>query len=115
MLHVMQSEVNTMNIGRIFIAVLILSGLSTVPVVAQTTLRVAVGGAQAASIPFTVGAKKGIFAKHGLNVEVISITSAQMSAQAQLSGSVQLATSNPTGFFYLARQAGGCRRDCIVE
>lgn len=93
-----------MTLGRIFIAVLILSGLSPVPVVAQTTLRVAVGGAQAASIPFTVGTKKGIFSKHGLNVEVISITSAQMSAQAQLSGSVQLATSNPTGFFYLARQ-----------
>ena len=90
--------------GRIFVTVLILGGLSTVPALADTTIRVAVGGSQAASIPFTIGTKKGIFAKHGLNVEVISITSAQMSAQAQLSGSVQLATSNPTGFFYLARQ-----------
>ncbi len=90
--------------GRILVAVLIFSRLWTVPALADTTIRVAVGGAQAASIPFSVGTKKGIFTKHGLNVEVISITSAQMSAQAQLSGSVQLATSNPTGFFYLTRQ-----------
>lgn len=85
-------------------AFLIFTGLWALPALADTTVRVAVGGSQAASIPFSVGTKKGIFAKHGLNVEVISITNAQMSAQAQVSGSVQLATSNPTGFFYLARQ-----------
>jgi NitT/TauT family transport system substrate-binding protein len=71
---------------------------------AQTTVRLAVGGAQAASIPFAVGTRHGTFAKHGLNVEIISITNAQMSAQAQLSGSVQLATSNAVGFFYMVRQ-----------
>jgi NitT/TauT family transport system substrate-binding protein len=88
----------------IIFAFLLLPKLPAVAALADTTLRVAVGGSQAASIPFTVGTKKGIFAKHGLNVEIVSITNAQMSAQAQLSGSVQLATSNPTGFFYLARQ-----------
>lgn len=71
---------------------------------AETTVRLAVGGAQAASIPFAVGTRQGIFARHGLNVEIISITNAQMSAQAQLSGSVQMATSNAVGFFYMVRQ-----------
>ena len=46
-----------------------------------------------ASIPFVVGTRQGIFARHGLNVEIISITNAQMSAQAQLSGSVQMTNS----------------------
>ncbi|HEY2917625.1 MAG TPA: hypothetical protein VGK77_01390 [Candidatus Binatia bacterium] len=68
---------------------------------AQTTVRVAVAGAQAASIPFNVGTKKGIFPKHGLNVEMMSIVNGQTAARAQLSGSVQLATSNAVGFFYL--------------
>ena len=93
-----------MAIRTILVGVLILSSLWSVPALADTRIRLAVGGAQSASIPFSIGTKKGIFAKHGLSLEVISITSAQMSAQAQVSGSVQLATSNPTGFFYLARQ-----------
>lgn len=71
---------------------------------AETTVRLAIGGAQAASIPFAVGTRQGIFARRDLNVEIISITNAQMSAQAQLSGSVQLATSNAVGFFYMVRQ-----------
>jgi NitT/TauT family transport system substrate-binding protein len=67
-------------------------------------VRVAVAGAQAASIPFNVGTKKGIFARHGLNVEMIAIANGQTAARAQVSGSVQLATSNAVGFFYLAHQ-----------
>jgi ABC-type nitrate/sulfonate/bicarbonate transport system substrate-binding protein len=78
--------------------------LDAFPVSAQTTVRVAVAGAQAASIPFNVGTRKGIFAKHGLNVEMISIANGQTAARAQLSGSVQLATSNAVGFFYLVQQ-----------
>lgn len=83
--------------------------LCALPVSAQTTVRVAVAGAQAASIPFNVGTKKGIFAKHGLNVEMISIVNGQTAARAQLSGSVQLATSNAVGFFYLSNPH--CRSD----
>jgi ABC-type nitrate/sulfonate/bicarbonate transport system substrate-binding protein len=78
--------------------------LDVAPVSAQTTVRVAVAGAQAASIPFNVGIKKGIFAKQGLNVEMITIVNGQTAARAQLSGSVQLATSNAVGFFYLVHQ-----------
>jgi NitT/TauT family transport system substrate-binding protein len=74
------------------------------PAFAQTNVRVAVAGAQAASIPFNVGTKKGLFAKQGVSVEMISIVNGQTAARAQLSGSVQLATSNAVGFFYMAHQ-----------
>lgn len=78
--------------------------LGSMPLSADTTIRLGVGGAQTASIPFTVGAKKGIFAKHGLNLEIIAIANEQTASRALISGSVEFVTSITVGFFYLAKQ-----------
>jgi NitT/TauT family transport system substrate-binding protein len=80
--------------------------LWSLPVSAQTTIRMGAGGAQTATIPFTIGAKQGIFAKHGINLEIITIANEQTATRALISGSVEFVTSITVGFFYLARQGG---------
>ncbi len=80
--------------------------LGSLPVSAQTTIRMGAGGAQTATIPFTIGAKQGIFAKHGINLEIIAIANEQTASRALISGSVEFVTSITVGFFYLARQGG---------
>jgi NitT/TauT family transport system substrate-binding protein len=74
------------------------------PVSAQTTIRMGAGGAQTATIPFAIGAKQGIFAKQGINLEIIAIANEQTASRALVSGSVEFITSITVGFFYLARQ-----------
>jgi ABC-type nitrate/sulfonate/bicarbonate transport system substrate-binding protein len=74
------------------------------PAGAQTLLRVATPGALTGALPIYLGAKKGIFNKYGLNVEVIATRNEQMNMQALMSNSVQFLTSSSTGLFYLARQ-----------
>ena len=76
------------------------------PVSAQTTIRMGAGGAQTATIPFTIGAQQGIFTKHGINLEIITIANEQTASRALVSGSVEFVTSITVGFFYLARQGG---------
>jgi len=80
--------------------------LSSLPVLAQTTIRMGAGGAQTATIPFVIGAKQGIFAQHGINLEIITIANEQTASRALISGSVEFVTSITVGFFYLARQGG---------
>jgi ABC-type nitrate/sulfonate/bicarbonate transport system substrate-binding protein len=71
---------------------------------AQTLLRVATPGALTGALPIYLGAKKGVFAKYGLTVEVIATRNEQMNMQALMSDSVQFLTSSSTGLFYLAKQ-----------
>ena len=75
-----------------------------IPASAQTLLRVATPGSVTGAIPIYLGAKKGIFQKYGLNVEVIATRNEQMNMQALMSNSVQFLTSSSTGLFYLAKQ-----------
>jgi ABC-type nitrate/sulfonate/bicarbonate transport system substrate-binding protein len=74
------------------------------PVRAQTLLRVATPGALTGALPIYLGAKKGIFKKYGLTVEVIATRNEQMNSQALMSDSVQFLASSATGLFYLGRQ-----------
>jgi ABC-type nitrate/sulfonate/bicarbonate transport system substrate-binding protein len=74
------------------------------PGVAQTLLRVATPGALTGALPIYLGAKKGVFSKHGLTVEVIATRNEQMNMQALMSDSVQFLTSSSTGLFYLGKQ-----------
>jgi ABC-type nitrate/sulfonate/bicarbonate transport system substrate-binding protein len=78
--------------------------LITNPVAAQTLLRVATPGALTGALPIYLGAKKGIFNKYGLAVEVIATRNEQMNMQALMSDSVQFLTSSTTGLFYLGKQ-----------
>src|ERR1044071_316016 len=71
---------------------------------AQTLLRVATPGALTGALPIYLGAKKGIFSKYGLTVEVIATRNEQMNMQALMSDSVQFLTSSSTGLFYLGKQ-----------
>ncbi len=75
-----------------------------IPASAQTLIRVATPGAVTGAMPIFVGIKKGIFQKHGLNVEVIATRNEQMNMQALVSDSVQFLTSSSTGLFYLGKQ-----------
>src|SRR6266850_7980859 len=84
----------------IFTIVLLLSLLSPSLGAAQTLLRVATPGA----LPIYLGAKKGVFSKYGLSVEVIATRNEQMNMQALMSDSVQFLTSSSTGLFYLGKQ-----------
>jgi len=74
------------------------------PAAAQTLLRVATPGALTGALPIYLGAKKGIFNKYGLAVEVIATRNEQMNMQALMSDSVQFLTSSTTGLFYLGKQ-----------
>jgi ABC-type nitrate/sulfonate/bicarbonate transport system substrate-binding protein len=76
----------------------------TLPAKAQTLLRVATPGALTGALPIYLGAKRGIFSKYGLNVEVIATRNEQMNMQALMSDSVQFLTSSSTGLFYLGKQ-----------
>ena len=78
--------------------------LITAPLAAQTLLRVATPGALTGALPIYLGAKKGIFNKYGLAVEVIATRNEQMNMQALMSDSVQFLTSSTTGLFYLGKQ-----------
>jgi ABC-type nitrate/sulfonate/bicarbonate transport system substrate-binding protein len=78
--------------------------LITNPLAAQTLLRVATPGALTGALPIYLGAKKGIFNKYGLAVEVIATRNEQMNMQALMSDSVQFLTSSTTGLFYLGKQ-----------
>ena len=70
----------------------------------QTLLRVATPGALTGALPIYLGAKKGVFSKYGLIVEVIATRNEQMNMQALMSDSVQFLTSSSTGLFYLGKQ-----------
>ena len=78
--------------------------LITAPLAAQTLLRVATPGALTGALPIYLGAKKGIFNRYGLAVEVIATRNEQMNMQALMSDSVQFLTSSTTGLFYLGKQ-----------
>jgi ABC-type nitrate/sulfonate/bicarbonate transport system substrate-binding protein len=88
----------------IFTILLLLSFLSPNWGAAQTLLRVATPGALTGALPIYLGAKKGVFSKYGLTVEVIATRNEQMNMQALMSDSVQFLTSSSTGLFYLGKQ-----------
>src|SRR3970040_3001300 len=78
--------------------------LTPTPLAAQTLLRVATPGALTGVLPIYLGAKKGVFAKYGLTVEVIATRNEQMNMQALMSDRVQFRTCSTTGLFYLGKQ-----------
>jgi NitT/TauT family transport system substrate-binding protein len=92
-----------MSRGLIVAFALILFAAST-SVAAEILIRVATPGALTGAIPIYLGAKKGIFTRLGLNVEVIATRNEQMNMQALMSNSVHFLTSSTTGLFYLAKQ-----------
>lgn len=77
---------------------------SSAPAAAQTLLRVATPGALTGALPIYLGAKRGVFQRYGLTVEVIATRNEQMNMQALMSDSVQFLTSSSTGLFYLGKQ-----------
>ena len=89
---------------RIFTIVIFVLLLGAGPGVAQTLLRIATPGALTGALPIYLGAKKGVFSKYGLTVEVIATRNEQMNMQALMSDSVQFLTSSSTGLFYLGKQ-----------
>ncbi len=94
---------NLLNLGcALLISLLVLSPLPALA--AETPIRVATPGALTGAIPVYLGAKRGVFAKYGLSVEVIATRNEQMNMQALMSNSVQFLTSSTTGLFYLAKQ-----------
>lgn len=88
----------------LFIIVALLSLSLVRSIGAQTLLRVATPGALTGALPIYLGAKKGVFSKYGLTVEVIATRNEQMNMQALMSDSVQFLTSSSTGLFYLGKQ-----------
>jgi ABC-type nitrate/sulfonate/bicarbonate transport system substrate-binding protein len=54
------------------------------PAAAQTLLRVATPGALTGALPIYLGAKKGIFTKYGLTVEVIATRNEQTEVKSAL-------------------------------
>jgi ABC-type nitrate/sulfonate/bicarbonate transport system substrate-binding protein len=88
----------------IFTLVFFISPLTIRSSVGQTLLRVATPGALTGALPIYLGAKKGVFSKYGLIVEVIATRNEQMNMQALMSDSVQFLTSSSTGLFYLGKQ-----------
>jgi ABC-type nitrate/sulfonate/bicarbonate transport system substrate-binding protein len=88
----------------IFTIVIFALLLGAGPGVAQTLLRIATPGALTGALPIYLGAKKGVFSKYGLTVEVIATRNEQMNMQALMSDSVQFLTSSSTGLFYLGKQ-----------
>jgi ABC-type nitrate/sulfonate/bicarbonate transport system substrate-binding protein len=89
---------------RLKSAIVVVWLLYAYPAAAQTLVRVATPGALTGALPIYLGSRKGVFQKHGLNVEVIATNSEAMNIQALMSNSVQLLTSTTTGLFYLAKQ-----------
>jgi len=85
------------------VALLVLACIAQ-PAAAQTLLRVATPGALTGALPIYLGAKKGVFQRYGLTVEVIATRNEQMNMQALMSDSVQFLTSSSTGLFYLGKQ-----------
>jgi len=83
---------------------LLLFAFAIEPVAAQTLLRVATPGALTGALPIYLGAKRGVFQRYGLTVEVIATRNEQMNMQALMSDSVQFLTSSSTGLFYLGKQ-----------
>ncbi len=57
------------------------------PLGAETLLRAATPGALTGALPIYLGAKKGLFSKYGLTVEVIATRNEQMNMQALMSDS----------------------------
>jgi len=89
---------------KAFFLVFLSLPLGAGPLFAQSLLRVATPGALTGALPIYLGAKKGVFAKYGLRVEVIATRNEQMNMQALMSDSVQFLTSSTTGLFYLGKQ-----------
>ena len=83
---------------------LLLLACAAQPAAAQTLLRVATPGALTGALPIYLGAKRGVFQRYGLTVEVIATRNEQMNMQALMSDSVQFLTSSSTGLFYLGKQ-----------
>ena len=83
---------------------LLLCACAAQPAAAQTLLRVATPGALTGALPIYLGAKRGVFQRYGLTVEVIATRNEQMNMQALMSDSVQFLTSSSTGLFYLGKQ-----------
>jgi ABC-type nitrate/sulfonate/bicarbonate transport system substrate-binding protein len=102
----MATIVPDMKNRRLFflVVLLIAAFVPALPTGAQTLLRVATPGALTGALPIYLGAKKGVFSKYGLTVEVIATRNEQMNMQALMSDSVQFLTSSSTGLFYLGKQ-----------
>ncbi len=66
---------------------LMLGFVSRRPLGAETLLRAATPGALTGALPIYLGAKKGLFSKYGLTVEVIATRNEQMNMQALMSDS----------------------------
>jgi hypothetical protein len=80
----MATIVPDMKNRRLFflVVLLIAAFVPALPTGAQTLLRVATPGALTGALPIYLGAKKGVFSKYGLTVEVIVTRNEQMNMQA---------------------------------
>lgn len=74
------------------------------PAIVQTLLRVATLGTLTGALPTCLGAKRGIFQKYRLTVEVIASRNEQMNMRALMSDTVRFLTLSCTGLFYLGKR-----------
>ena len=81
-----------MSLRNLFAALLAAPMLLSAPVLAQDTLKVAVGQIEVwSAVGPTLGDKAGIFKKHGLNLEILNAAGAGETVQAVISGSADVA------------------------
>jgi hypothetical protein len=107
----MATIVPDMKNRRLFflVVLLIAAFVPALPTGAQTLLRVATPGALTGALPIYLGAKKGVFSKYGLTVEVIATRNEQMNMQALMSDSVQYEQEPRDRQKLLARMAESVR------
>ena len=70
-----------------FLVVLLIAALPALPTGAQTLLRVAIPGGLTGALPIYLDAKKGVFSKYGLTVEVIATRNEQDTILVEVSDS----------------------------
>lgn len=80
---------------------------SSLPGVAQTTLKVGYDGFSMTTGPMNYGVKTGIFKKYGLDVQIIGVQGGSALTQAVVGGSVDIAQNGYTPSITAAASGGG--------
>ena len=88
-----------------FVAALFLGALAATPAMAESLHVGTPAGGNFTFIPVRVGTDQGIFAKHGLDVEVTDFGGGAKLQQAMVAGSVDMAVSAGTDVSFIAKGA----------
>ena len=106
-----------MSLRNLFAALLAAPMLLSAPVLAQDTLKVAVGQIEVwSAVGPTLGDKAGIFKKHGLNLEILNAAGAGETVQAVISGSADVAINvGMSGVMRAFQKGAGPRVGCELH